>query len=99
LADLAARPGVIGVVAHQRGHVERGRETGLPLLEQILEAKVGILRPSEAGKHPHRPEPAPIHRRIDAAGEWIIARTSELLVDRPPAEALRRVQRLDRETR
>ncbi len=33
-ADLAASARVVGVVAHQRGHVEGGGEPGLPLLEQ-----------------------------------------------------------------
>ena len=42
--DLAQRARVVGVVAHQRGHVERGRETGLAVLEQVVEALVGLLR-------------------------------------------------------
>ena len=42
-ADLAARARVVGVVAHERRHVEGGREAGLPLREQEVEARVGVL--------------------------------------------------------
>ena len=45
---LTQRPRVVGVVAHQRRHVERGREPGLTVVEQVAEALVGLLR---------RPEP------------------------------------------
>ena len=47
-ADLAERARVVGVVAHQRRHVERGREAGLPVVEQVAEALVGLLGGAEA---------------------------------------------------
>ena len=67
LADLAFAHGVVGVVAHQRGQVERDGEAGLPLLEQVVVAAVGLLGGGEAGELPHGPELAAIHVAMDAA--------------------------------
>ncbi len=75
---LAERARVVGVVAHERGHVERGREPGLPVLGEVAEALVRLLRRAEAGELAHRPEPAAVHRRIDAARERILARIAEV---------------------
>ena len=72
-ADLAERARVVGVVAHQRRHVERGRQAGLPVVEQVAEALVGLLGGAEAGELAHRPQPAAVHRRVDAARERILA--------------------------
>ena len=44
-ADLAQRAGVVGVVAHQGGHVEGRGEAGLAVVEQVAEALVGVLAP------------------------------------------------------
>ena len=91
--DLAERARMIRVVAHQRRHVERGREAGLPMLEQVAEARVRLLRRAEAGELAHRPEPAAVHRRIDAARERIGAGPAEvaLVVE---LDVLGRVERL-----
>ena len=90
--DLAERAGVVGVVAHQRRHVEGRREAGLPVLEQVAEALVRLLGRAEAGELPHRPEPAAVHRRVDAARERIGARVAEVAVV-VELDALRRVER------
>ena len=74
--DLAERARVVGVVAHQRRHVERRREAGLPVVEQVAEARVRLLRRPEAGELAHRPEPAAVHRRVDAARERDTRRAS-----------------------
>ena len=66
-ADLAERARVVGVVAHQRGHVEGGREAGLAVVEQVVEALVGLLAGAEAGELAHRPQPPAVHRGVDAA--------------------------------
>ncbi len=58
---------MVGVVAHQRGHVERRGEPGLPVVEQIAEALVGLRRGPEAGELAHRPQPSPVHRAVHAA--------------------------------
>ncbi len=39
---LTERSRRVGVVAHQRWHVKRGAEAGLPMVEQIAEAFVGF---------------------------------------------------------
>ncbi len=48
-ADLADRPRVVGVAAHQRRHVEGRREPGDARGQQVVEAPVGVGR---------RPNPA-----------------------------------------
>ena len=63
LADLAERERVVGVAAHQRRQVERGREAVAAGGEQLVEAAVGVERGAEAGEHPHRPELRAVHRR------------------------------------
>ena len=70
------------------------REPGLAVVEQVVEALVGLLGGAEAGELPHRPQAAAVHRRVDAAGERKLARVADLLVVR--ADVLRPVERLDR---
>ena len=48
----------VGVVAHQRRHVERGAQAGLAVVEQVAEALVGLLGGAEAGELAHRPQAA-----------------------------------------
>ena len=69
LPDLALGAGMVGVVAHQRGKVEGHREPGLTPLQQELVALVGVFGGAEPGELAHGPEPAAVHRRVDAAGE------------------------------
>jgi len=66
-AHLAFGERVVAVVAHQRGHVEIGGKAGLPLADQILEAPVRVLGGAEARDLPHRPQAAPVHRRVGPA--------------------------------
>jgi hypothetical protein len=70
-ADLAVAHRVVGVVAHEGGHVEVGGEPRLALLDQVLEALVGVLAGAEAGDLAHGPQPAAVHGGIGAAGEGI----------------------------
>ena len=46
--DLAERARVVRVVAHQRRHVERSREAGLPVLEEVAEADRSSPPPSRS---------------------------------------------------
>ena len=94
LPDLAERLGVVGVDPIEGGVVERDRQPGLPVLQEVAEPAVRVLGRSEAGEHPHRPEPAPIHRRMDPAGERGLARVADA-VERPGGRA-RRVDPVDR---
>jgi hypothetical protein len=70
-ADLALAHRMVGVVTHQGGHVEVGGQSRLALLDQVLEALVGVLARPEAGDLAHGPQPAAVHGGIGAAGEGI----------------------------
>ena len=48
--------GRVGVVAHLGRQVERDRQAGLALLEEVAEAAVRLLGGGEAGVLAHRPE-------------------------------------------
>ena len=77
-ADLAFGLGGVGVVAHLGRQVERDRQPGLALLEEVAEPLVRLLGGREAGVLAHRPEAAPVHRRLDAAGEGRLAGQAEV---------------------
>ncbi len=78
--DLAEAALVVGVVAHQGRHVEGGREPGLAVVEQVVEALVGLLDRAEAGELAHRPEPAAVHRLVRTAGEGVLAGAADRLL-------------------
>ena len=44
-----------------------------PWLQQVLEARVGLLGRAEAGEHAHGPEPAAVAGGVDATREGIAA--------------------------
>ena len=68
-----------------------------PCVEQVAEALVGLLDGAEAGELAHRPEPPAVHRRVDAAGERVLAGVAELLGSgSKPARSSCGVERLDR---
>ncbi len=92
--DFTERPWMVGVVPHQRRHVEGGRQPGLPVVEQVAEPLVRLLGRAEAGELAHRPQPPPVHRRIHTPRERERARDAEVprLVR---LDALRGVQGLD----
>src|SRR5260370_24476009 len=69
---------MVGVIAHQRGEVERHREAGLAALQQELVAAVGILGRAEARELPHGPEAAAVHALVDAAREGEFAGAPQL---------------------
>jgi hypothetical protein len=65
----------------------------LAVLEQVAEAGIRLLRRPEPGELAHRPQPAAIHRRVDAARERERSRIAEIpLVG--DLDVLRRVERL-----
>ncbi len=76
--DLAQRARMIGVVAHQRRHVERRRQPRLAVLEQIPETLVRLRRRPEPRELPHRPQPAPVHRRIHTTRERKLTRITQI---------------------
>ena len=70
----------VRVVAHLGRQVEGDRQPGLALLEEVAEAPVRLLGRREAGVLAHRPEAAAVHRRLDAAGERVLAGPAEVAV-------------------
>ncbi len=83
--DLAEAQGIVAVAAHQRGQIERGRQTGvhaLGVLQQVLEPLVRVVGRTEAGELPHRPQPRTVHRLVHPAGEGEDARQADPLVRR-----------------
>ena len=84
--------GRVGVVAHQRRHVERRREPRLPVIEQVAEALVGLLGRPEPGELAHRPQAPAVHGRVDPAGERVsrpASRSRRERADPPPCTAAR----------
>jgi hypothetical protein len=61
------------------------------VVEQVAEARVRLLGRAEAGELAHRPQAAPVHARVDAAGERELARAADLVRERP--DVLRAVER------
>ena len=84
---------MVGVVAHQGWEIEGDRKTGLAMLEQELVAPVGIGRAAEPGELAHRPQPALVHRGMNAARERILTGPTELLGDVEAVEVGGRVNR------
>ena len=87
-ADLLLDVGVVGVVAALGGQVERDREPGAALREQVAVALVRLLRRAEARVLADGPEPAAV-----AVGE-VAARERELrrAAGSPPAAGGRRAR-------
>ena len=73
-AELAEGSRVVGVVAVQGRHVEGYGQSCLPLVQQELEALVGLLRPPEPREHAECPQPAPVAGVVDAAQVGKLAR-------------------------
>ena len=93
-AHLAFAHRMVGVVTHQRRHVEVRRQAGLSLRDEILEAPVGVLAGAEAGDLPHGPQTAAIHRRIRPARERILPGQTDVLLRHSHVE--RRIDALHR---
>src|SRR5260370_8204709 len=77
---------MIGVVTHQRGKIERGREAGLALRQKVAKALIGVFGCAEAGEFPHRPEAPSMHGGMNAAGVRRLAVEASVPVRVPPGE-------------
>ncbi len=80
LPHFALRPRMVGVVAHERGEIKRYGEARLSPLQQELVTPIGVLRRSKTRELPHRPEPPPIHRGVDAPGVRVQAGMAQLVL-------------------
>src|SRR2546422_7934454 len=78
--------------------VEGGGEPRLTLLEQVLEAQIGVLGAPEAREHPHRPQPPAIHRRVHAARERVLPGLAQPVFV-ASRDVVGRVDRLERDAR
>src|SRR5216684_3063648 len=87
---------MIGVVAHQGWQIEGGRQSGLPLREQIAEALIGVLRRAKAGELTHGPQPPAVHRRMNAARVRGLAGIAEIAIRIPAGKIGRSVHALNR---
>src|SRR4029079_14954088 len=95
--DLAGRLLRVGVVTHLRRQVEGDGQPRLALLEEVPEPAVRLLGRREPGVLAHRPEPAPVHRRLDATREGRLAGDPKigLRVEAERLEVLGRVEVAD----
>src|SRR5205814_364415 len=74
---------MIAVIAHERGQIESDREPTASMLEQVLVTLVSLFRRGEAGELAHRPEPAAIAGRVNAARVRRLAGITEVLLVAP----------------
>src|SRR6266851_903105 len=74
LADFAFRLGIVGVEPELGGEIERQREAGLALLEEVAEAPIRLARSPEPRVLAHRPQLAQVHAAVDAARVGELAR-------------------------
>ena len=96
LSHLAARLRRIGVVTHQRRHIEGDREAVLAVLEQKVIALVGLGGRTESGKLTHRPEAVSIAVGMDAARVRELARPREIFGEVEARDILRSVDDFQR---
>src|SRR4051794_32125820 len=70
---------MVGVVTHERRHVEGRGQAGLTVFEQVPEALVRLLGGAESGELPHGPEPTAVHRVVDPARVRELAGNADLV--------------------
>jgi hypothetical protein len=73
-ADLAETARVVGVQSELGREIEGHRQPRRPLRQQVPVALVGLLGARVPRVLAHRPQLPPIHVRMDAAGERVLAR-------------------------
>ncbi len=94
-AHLAQRARIVAVESHERRQIEGGAKAGLPLVEQELEALVGLPRRAEAGELAHGPQPTAVHAGVDAARVRILAGIAEIGIGIEAVEGFGGIQRID----
>src|SRR5438128_2431558 len=76
--DFAVGHGMVRIVAHLSGEIERHGQPRLARREEIAEAAVRFLGGAEAGVLAHRPELAAVHGGVHATREGKLPRTTEV---------------------
>src|SRR6187455_255605 len=74
---------MVRVVAHLGRQVEGHAQPRHAVRQQMPVPLIRLAGRPEAGVLPHRPEPAPVHRRLDTPGERKFTRTAEVPVGIP----------------
>ena len=69
---------MVGIVSHDRGHIEGHAQPGLALLQQVAIAPVGVGGIAETGKLAHRPEAPAVHIGLHTPGKGIAARKPQV---------------------
>jgi hypothetical protein len=59
--------------------VERDAQTGLSVLEQVVESFIGLFRRAESGVLAKSPRAAAVHRRVDTARKRVFTRITDPL--------------------
>ena len=67
---------MVWVVPQLRGKVKRNRQTRLSSFEKEPVPAVRFFGTRVTGVLAHCPVTTPVHRRMDAAGVWVLTRTS-----------------------
>ena len=96
--DFAFAADIVAVVAHQRRHVEIGRDPSLALRDQILEPAIRIVGGAEARDLAHRPGLRAVHRRVRAARVRKLSWETEIGDVVEVLDMRRRVNAFDRRT-
>ena len=89
LPTSPAAQGMVGVEAELGREVEGDAQAGLARARRDTVARVGGPGGAEAGVLAHGPEPAAVHRRMDAAGEGEFARPAEVALGKEVLRGLR----------
>ena len=99
LAHLAGGQHGVGVHPHLGRQVERHRQAGRTVRDQLQVARIGFRRRTEPGVLPHRPRTLGVHRGVDPAGVGELPRLAQLLVRVEAGQGLRSVDRGERSAR
>ena len=94
--DLALAARIVRVVAHQRRHVEVGRDAGLALRDQVAEARVRVVGGAKTGDLAHRPRLRAVHRRVRPARVRELPREADVARVLHVGDVVRRVDALQR---
>jgi hypothetical protein len=86
---------VVGVQADLRGQIERYGQTRSAVGKQVLVTFVGFFGVAHASVLAHGPQASAIHGGLDAAGEGVLARVSDIAFHALTLEIGGDVQRLD----
>ena len=98
-ADFALGLRIVRIQAALRRQVEGDVEPGLAVGDQVVEALVGLGRIAETRVLAHRPRLLPVHQRMDAARERVLAGLADHVLAAARRDVGRGVERPDLDPR